>query len=32
MKKWSANSWRNFEAKHLPDYPDAQKLEDTEKQ
>ena len=32
MKKWSVNSWRNFEAKHLPDYPDAQKLEDTEKQ
>ena len=32
MKKWTVNSWRNFEAKHLPDYPDAQKLEDTEKQ
>ena len=30
MTKWSVNSWRNFAAKHLPDYPDAGKLKSTE--
>ena len=30
MKKWTANSWRNFEAKHLPEYPDQSKLDKTE--
>ena len=32
MKKWSVNSWRNYEAKHLPEYPDVKKLEKTEDQ
>ena len=30
MTKWSINSWRNFGAKHLPEYPDAEKLKSTE--
>ena len=30
MAKWSVNSWRNFAAKHLPEYPDAEKLKSTE--
>ena len=32
MKKWSVNSWRNYEAKHLPEYPDVKKLEKTQDQ
>jgi 3-deoxy-7-phosphoheptulonate synthase len=32
MTKWSVNSWRNFAAKHLPEYPDAEKLKRTEEQ
>ncbi len=27
MKKWSLNSWKNFPAKHLPDYQDKQELD-----
>ena len=27
MKKWSLNSWRNFPAKHLPDYQDKKELD-----
>ena len=30
MTKWSINSWRNFGAKHLPEYPDAEKLKSIE--
>ena len=32
MKKWSVNSGRKYEAKHLPEYPDVKKLEKTEDQ
>jgi len=32
MAKWSVNSWKNFKAKHLPEYPDAEKLEQTQEQ
>ena len=32
MAKWSINSWKNFKAKHLPEYPDAEKLEQTQEQ
>ena len=27
MKKWSLNSWKNFPAKHLPEYQDKKELE-----
>ena len=27
MKKWSLNSWKNFPAKHLPEYPDQKELD-----
>ncbi|MBQ0772206.1 MAG: 3-deoxy-7-phosphoheptulonate synthase, partial [Sphingomonadales bacterium] len=27
---WTANSWRNFEGLHMPQYPDAAKLAETE--
>ena len=30
MAKWSVNSWRNFVAKHQPEYPNAEKLKSTE--
>ena len=30
MKKWTANSWRSFKAKHLPEYPDQSKLDKTQ--
>ena len=32
MTKWSANSWRNFKALHIPEYPDQEKLSKVEKQ
>ena len=27
MKKWNLNSWNNYPAKHLPDYPDKSELD-----
>ena len=27
MSKWSANSWRGYKAKHIPEYPDKSELE-----
>ena len=27
MKKWSLNSWKNFPAKHIPEYPDRKELD-----
>ena len=27
MKKWTLNSWRNYPAKHIPEYPDKKELE-----
>ena len=27
MNKWTINSWKNFPAKHLPDYPDKKELD-----
>ena len=27
MKKWTINSWKNFPAKHLPDYQDQKELD-----
>ena len=27
MKKWKINSWRNFPAKHIPEYPDKKELD-----
>ena len=32
MSKWSANSWRGYKAKHIPEYPDKSELEKTESQ
>ena len=26
MKKWNLNSWKNFPAKHLPEYQDKKEL------
>ena len=27
MKNWNLNSWRNYSAKHLPEYPDDKELD-----
>ena len=27
MKKWSLNSWKNYPAKHLPEYQDVDELD-----
>ena len=31
MKQWHPNSWHGHPAKHIPDYPDKEKLEKVEK-
>ena len=27
MKKWTLNSWKNYPAKHIPEYPDKKELD-----
>ena len=27
MKKWTLNSWKNYPAKHLPEYQDVKELD-----
>jgi len=27
MKKWTLNSWRNYQVKHIPEYPDKKELD-----
>ena len=31
MKHWQTDGWRNFTAKHIPDYPDRDHLAKVEK-
>ena len=31
MTHWQTDSWRNFTAKHIPDYPDGDHLAEVEK-
>ena len=31
MKDWKINSWRKFNVKHIPEYPDKKKLSESEK-